>query len=133
LTRQDDLLEKAKETLCRTKYSWCGLQEKYQISASRDCVLCDTANQRNSSPSPTASAAARATFLQHLAEFKQRAAAVRASADAVQAWHSQQQGPAAAAALPAEVLMVLNREADKGLLHMLQGRSGNPTFCGLTD
>jgi hypothetical protein len=105
------------------------LQEKYQISATSDSVLCHDPTQLNCS---TASAAARATFLQHLAEFKQRAAAVKASADAVQAWHNQQQGPAAAAALPAEVLMVLHREADKGLLHMLQGRDACLSFCCVT-
>lgn len=95
------------------------LQEKYKISISCDGANADTAKQQNSSTT----AAARTALLQHLAGFKQRAAAIKASASAVHAWHSQQQGPTAAAALPAEVLMVLNREAEKGLLHMLQGDS----------
>jgi hypothetical protein len=119
------------EHLGESEHTLCRLQDKYQISAmaSSDRALCHAANQRNSSNTTTATADARATFLQHLEEFKQRAAAVKASADAVQAWHSQQQGAAAAAAaLPAEVLMVLNREADKGLLHMLQGRGEALTY-----
>jgi hypothetical protein len=104
------------------------LQEKYKIRTSCDATLVDSTKQQNSSSSTTTTtAAARAALLQHLAEFKQRAAAIKASADAVHAWHSQQQGPAAAAAaLPAEVLMVLNKEAEKGLLHMLQGRARGP-------
>jgi hypothetical protein len=100
------------------------LQEKYKISASGDTTFTDLQEQQRSSSSTATSAAARAALLQHLAGFRQRATAIKSSADAVQAWHSQQQGAAAAAvALPAEVLMVLNREAEKGLLHMLQGRA----------
>lgn len=63
----------------------------------------------------------RQHVLQHLAQFKQRAAAIKSTAAAVQEWF-EWGGPAAASAtdaLSAEALLVLNAEANKGLLHML--------------
>lgn len=99
------------------------LQDKFHIGSEQDDAESQAVIEAapSTAQGPSNALNHRQHILQHLAKFTQRAAAIKSTAEAVQGWY-QSGGPAtatAAAVLPAEALLVLNSEADRGLLHLL--------------
>lgn len=97
------------------------LQEKLQLINNRDespdsqSTTTDAARKQHVQ---STSLLQRLGMLQHLAQSRQRAAAIKSTTAAVQDWFEQQQGQTAQP-LPADAVLMLNQEAEKGLLHML--------------
>lgn len=94
------------------------LQAKYKlVTGPSDNENCGT-DAETQQHKTSATLLQRQGILQHLEKFKQQAAAIKATAAAVQEWFEQQQEHHAEM-LPADALRVLNKEAEKGLLHLL--------------